>query len=62
MCIYFATCQTTAPSVAPCPASQSNVCRNGGFCVILFGVNVTCTCPVGFTGIKINVWNLAYSV
>ena len=52
-CIYTISAQITAPSVAPCAASQ-NICKNNGFCVVLFGVDVTCTCPVGFTGKQIN--------
>ena len=41
---------STAPAVAACTASQ-NVCKNGGYCVILFGRDITCTCPIGYTGI-----------
>ena len=39
----------TVPSVSTCDSSQ-NKCQNGGYCVILFGTNITCTCAVGFTG------------
>ena len=41
---------TTVPAVAPCPASYSTYCKNSGFCVVLFGTQLSCTCPVGFTG------------
>ena len=40
---------SSVPSIAACTASQ-NICRNGGYCVILFGRDVTCTCPIGYTG------------
>ena len=46
ICVCAVSSQTTAPSVAPCPVSVTNPCRNGGFCVLEFGVKVTCTCPV----------------
>ena len=47
--INYVRAQTVA-AVAPCPASNSNYCKNSGFCVILFGKDLSCTCPVGFTG------------
>ena len=42
-------CQTVA-SVAPCPSGYNSYCKNSGYCVILFGTTLSCTCPVGFTG------------
>ena len=33
----------TAAAVAPCSANQDR-CQNGGFCVILFGRDIQCTC------------------
>lgn len=45
-------CQTTVASVAPCPAGYSSYCKNSGFCVVLFGNQISCTCPVGYTGKK----------
>ena len=53
---YYAQAQTicppvnNAPAVEPCPASYSTYCKNSGYCVILFGAQLSCTCPVGFTG------------
>ena len=40
---------STVPAIAACSTSQ-NVCKNGGYCVLLFGRDTACTCPVGFTG------------
>ena len=37
-------------AVVPCPGTAATVCKNSGFCVILFGAQLSCTCPVGFTG------------
>jgi hypothetical protein len=48
ICVSIVASQTTAPSVAPCPATVNDPCKNGGFCVLLFGVTVSCTCPVSF--------------
>jgi hypothetical protein len=36
-------------AVVPCDPSQDQ-CQNGGFCVIIFGRDIQCTCRVGFTG------------
>jgi len=41
---------TTVPAVAPCPSNVNNPCKNFGFCVILFGTQLSCTCNVGWTG------------
>ena len=30
-------------AVSPCSTSQ-DMCQNGGFCVVLFGIDVSCTC------------------
>ena len=30
--------------VEPCAPNQDK-CQNGGFCVVLFGVDISCTCP-----------------
>ncbi len=38
---------TTVAAVVPCAASQDR-CQNGGFCVILFGKEIQCTCPVNY--------------
>ena len=43
------TAATTFAAVVPCVPSQDR-CQNGGFCVVIFGRDVECTCPVGFTG------------
>lgn len=44
--------KTTTQSVVPCPESLGKgVCKNNGFCVILFNRDIQCTCPVGFRGI-----------
>ena len=41
---------TTVPAVAPCSSNINNPCKNYGFCVILFGTQLMCTCNVGWTG------------
>ena len=40
---------TLAPSVAQCPSSVK-ICKNGGICLILNGVDFICNCATGFTG------------
>ena len=57
--IYVHPQTTQPPSVAPCPISM-NICKNYGFCVILFGKDITCTCPVGFTGSCKKTYHLFY--
>ena len=53
-CFYNVTAQiTTVAAVVPCSASYSTYCKNSGFCVVLFGNQISCTCPVGFTGILV---------
>ncbi len=47
--INYVNAQTVA-SVAPCPSIYSDYCKNSGFCVILFGRDLSCTCTVGYTG------------
>ena len=49
LCINYIQAQ----SVEPCPASYAGYCKNYGYCVITFGTEVSCTCPVGYTGIII---------
>ena len=46
--LCFVKSQNISP-YAPCP-SNFNVCNNGGICMILFGRDVSCTCPSGYSG------------
>ena len=48
VCVYSAQSQA---AVEPCPANIASICKNYGYCVILFGRDISCTCPVGYTGV-----------
>ena len=59
LCVYYVSTQTTicppinnnVQAVEPCPSPYSSTyCKNSGYCVLLFGATLSCTCPVGFTG------------
>ena len=52
---------TTAAPVTSCPIGLSNVCQNGGTCLILNNNNVFCSCRIGYTG-KLLSLNFPYKM
>ncbi len=42
---------TPASSIINCPVN-SDICKNGGECLVIGGVSIFCSCKAGFTGKK----------